>query len=315
MCLAAGVDDIGASIHVAMERACEPLAAWGLYDFAPPFRYADVILIDREFGIPTFDCRELAAHGGSETLVQEELHHSALRAAVQGFSARQRDMAYTTIREFLIRNPAVAFADRERFVVERGLIPAARTISSFYRTIPGSALFDGTARLCGHCRSLLWPDRDATSFPDGRCRILQCRSAHPGPARGADIPNPAEWQLATSATMAFWVGPGLDEIRIYDALRAAGRQAILYPQSDAADIGVDGTDVGIDVKAYASPIVLAAKLSRSIGRFGMFRRRILAVPDDKLDRNPRYLEQLRDVYQGEHRLEFMTASQAIRALT
>ena len=69
------------------------------------------------------------------------------------------------------------------------------------------------------------------------------------------------------------------------------------------------------VKAYASPVVLAAKPTRFIGRFALFRRRILAVPDDKLRLNPRYLEQLRDVYRGEHRLEFMTASQAIRALT
>lgn len=61
-------------------------------------------------------------------------------------------------------------------------------------------------------------------------------------------------------------------------------------------------------------MVLAGRLTRSIGRFAQFGRRILAVPDDKLRYNRRYLEQLRDTYRGEHRLEFMTASQAIDAL-
>jgi hypothetical protein len=108
--------------------------------------------------------------------------------------------------------------------------------------------------------------------------------------------------------------PGLDEIRIFDALRAAGRNAALYPNGDAADVGVDGTEIGIDVKSYASPIVLGQRLTRSIGRFGSFRRRILAVPDDKLASNPHYLEQLAATYEGAARLEFMTTSQTLRSL-
>lgn len=315
LCLAAGIEDLGASVHIAMDRACEPFSTWGIAPFDVPFRYADVALIDRDLGIPTADCRELAALGGSQIIAQEDLHHSALRAAIQAFSVGQRDSAYTAIREFLVRHPAVAFADRERFVVDGGLVAAARMVASLYRPIPAGALFGGQARLCGYCAALLWPDRDTASFPDGRCRIRQCGLAHLESARGAEILNPVEWQLATGAAMAYWVGPGLDEIRIYDALRAAGRAAVLYPLSDAADVGVDGADVGIDVKAYASPVVLGTKLSQSIGRLAAFRRRILAVPDDKLRLNPRYLQQLRDVYRGEHRLDFMTASQTIRTLT
>jgi len=315
LCLNAGIEDLGASVHVAMDRACEPFVAWGVPEFDHPFRYTDVALIDRELAIPTLDCRELATLGGSEMMAQEDLHHEGLRGAVHAFPARQRDSAYSAIREFLVRNPAVAYADRERFVVERGLIAAARMIASLYRPVPAAALFDGQARRCGHCAGLLWPDRDSTAFPEGRCRIRQCRLAHPEPLRGADIPSPAEWQVATAAAMAYWVGPGLDEIRIYDALSVAGRAAVLYPLADAADVGVDGVDLGIDVKAYASPVVLAAKLSRSIGRLEAFRRRVLAVPDDKLRLNSRYLQQLRDAYIGDHRLEFMTASQAIRELT
>lgn len=315
MCLYAGVEDLGASLHITMDLACKPLGQWGLPQFKPPFRYSDVVLIYRDSGIPTPDCRELAHIGGSATAAQEEIHHEALRAAVNTFPVRQRDVTYAAIREFVVRNPAASYADREAFVMENGLIPAARTIASFYRPMPQGALFDGTARLCGHCRSLLWPHRDNRLFPDGQCRVRQCRAAHPQPLRGDKITSPSEWRLATPATLAFWVGPGLDEIRIFDALRAAGRIAALYPYSDAADVGIDGAAVGVDVKAYVSPVLLASRLSRSIGRLAMFRRRILAIPDDKLSDNPHYLQQLSDLYQGDHGLEFMTASRVIRELS
>src|ERR1019366_2328726 len=94
LCLAAGIEDLGASVHIAMDRACEPFSTWGIAPFDVPFRYADVALIDRDLGIPTADCRELAALGGSEIIAQEDLHHSALRAAIQAFSVGQRDSAY-----------------------------------------------------------------------------------------------------------------------------------------------------------------------------------------------------------------------------
>ncbi len=314
LCVGAGVEDLGASVHVAMGRACQPFAEWGVPMFRAPFTYADVNLIDGELAIPTTDCREMAALGGSELSAQEDIAHEALRAAVGAFPLRRRDATYTLIREFIVRHPACPYAEREQFVVGNGLVAAARAIASYYRPVPAGALFDGVARQCSHCGSLLWPDRDQATWPDGRCRIRQCRLAHPHAPAGLVIANPAEWQWATGAVLAYWVGPGLDEIRIHDALMAAGRNSVLYPMADAADVGVDGAEVGIDVKTYASPVVLGAKLSKSIGRLAAFRRRILAVPDDKLALNPRYLEQLRDVYRGEHHLEFMTASQAIRAL-
>ncbi|TWA74045.1 hypothetical protein FBZ82_10158 [Azospirillum brasilense] len=314
--LSAGIaDDLGASVHVVMDLACGPFLDWGLPQFRPPFRHADVVLVERDLGVPTADCRELARAGGSEAAALEEFHHEALRMALKEYPARERARAYTGIREFVVRNPAVREEDLHRFVVEGGHAAAARTIMSFYRPVPQAALHGGVGHRCAHCGSLLWPDRDAASFPVGRCRIRQCRLANPSPAKRDDIADPGLWRLGSNAILAYWVGPGLDEIRIHDALRDAGRKVALYPQTDAADVGVDGLDVGIDVKTYASPVVLAARLSRSIGRLDMFARRILAVPDDKLALNPRYLQQLRDAYQGQHALEFMTSSQAIRELS
>ncbi len=281
--------------------------------FAPPFRYADVELVDRDLGVPTDDCREMASVGGTETTALEEIHHERLRAAVHGYPRGDRNHAYAAIREFIVRNPAVSEEGLHAFVVEGGHAAAARTVMSFYRPIPQAALFGRMARRCGHCGALLWPDRDA-AFPDGRCRIRQCRLARPTPAVGDEV-LPALWRVALNALLGFWVGPGLDEIRLYDALKAAGREASLYPQADAADVGVDGLAVGIDVKTYASPVVLAARLTRSIGRLDLFDRRIVAFPDDKLRLNWRYGEQLRSAYQGGRSLEFMTVSEAIWELS
>jgi|SRR5262245_10230151 len=310
--LEAGVEDIGASIHVVMDRACGPFRGWGLPQFAPPFRHADVALIDLDLGVPTEDCREMAGMCGSEASAVEEIHHESLRGALQGYSTNERNQAYSAIREFVVRNPAVHKERLHGFIAEGGHAAAAKVIVSFYRPLPQAALFGASARQCGHCGSLLWPDSDA-AFPEGRCRIRQCRLAHPQPAIGEEIP-PKLWHLGTNPLLGFWVGPGLDEIRIFDALKRAGRHVTLYPQADAADVGVDGLAVGIDVKTYASPIVLAARLTRSIGRLELFDRRIVAFPDDKLRLNRHYGDQLRDTYQGGTGLEFMTVSNAIREL-
>lgn len=308
-------NDFGASIHEAMDRACSPFKDWGLPSFAPPFKHADVCLIDLDLGVPTDDCRELARSTGSEAAILEEIQHERLRAALKGYAAKEQSRAYADIREFVVRNPVVPYGDILRFIGDGGHLAAARTITQFYRDIPLAALHGGVARRCANCGSLLWPDRDAASFPEGRCRLSQCRLSHPHPAKRDDIAKPAEWKLADPGVLAYWIGPGLDEIRIHDALKAAGRKVALYPQADAADVGVDGLAVGVDVKTYASPVLLAAKLSRSIGRLDMFARKIVAVPDAKLTVNQRYLEQLHAAYTGKHVLEFMTVSQAIGMLS
>ena len=78
---------------------------------------------------------------------------------------------------------------------------------------------------------------------------------------------------------------------------------------------MDGLKIGIDVKTHASPILLGARLTRDPGRLGLFKRRILAVPDDKLRLNVDYFAQLKQVYRGPLGIEFMTVSQAIRDLS
>jgi hypothetical protein len=166
--------------------------------------------------VPTEDCREMARQAGSEVAALEALQHDALRSAVRGYPPRLRNAAYSSIRSLVVRHPAIPFAQLLAFVSEGSHFAAARIIESFYRQIPASAFFGNRARLCGHCGSLLWPDRDTHSYPDGRCRIRQCRLAHPVPARGSDVDAPAEWRGGGAAAGGLWVGEGR-------ALSRAGR--------------------------------------------------------------------------------------------
>lgn len=307
LCVLEGVEDIGSSIHLVMGLASRPMSQWGVPCFAGSFRYGDVELADGLLGVPTDDCRELARTGGSEIDAEEDLHHEQLRAAVNGYPSARRNAAYTAIREFVVRSPVVSLEDLHGFISD-GHVHAARAISGLYRTIPQGAISGGVARMCGRCGALLWPVRDP-AFPDGRCQVRQCGlegDAVVGPA----VDHPALHRLANAALLAFWVGPGLDEIRLHDALLASGRDSVLYPMSDAADVGVDGLAIGLDVKSYASPLILGARLTRGIGRLAMFGRRVIVVPDYKLRLNPRYLDDLQAAYRGDEPLEFMTAGAA-----
>lgn len=306
-CMEASVDDLGSSIHLVMGRASTPMGEWGVPAFADPFRYAGVTLANAELGVPTDDCRELARLGGSELGAAEDLHHDQLRAAVLSFPASRRHETYTAIREFVVRHPAVPLPELHRFIGRHAA--AARAIATFYRGIPQSAISGGTARLCGRCGSLLWPERDP-SYPLGRCRVRRC-AIEGDTVAGAAIEDPSTWRLATAAVLAFWVGPGLDEVRLHDALVERGIESTLYPQSDAADVAIGGLALGIDVKSYASPLLLGSRLSHSIGRLAMFGRRIVALPDYKLLLNARYLHDLRAAYTGEQPLEFATISQVL----
>jgi hypothetical protein len=85
----------------------------------------------------------------------------------------------------------------------------------------------------------------------------------------------------------------VDELRVYDEARRLGLEATLYPESDACDIGINGWEIGIDVKSYSSPVTLAMALSRGIGGLIHFRTRILAISDDRLQQYSHYIETLK----------------------
>src|SRR5882672_3531478 len=197
LCIESSVEDLGACVHTISDKACTSMAQWGLPTFAAPFRFSDAVLLDRDTGVPTDDCREMAvlAGGGGELAAQEFFHHDRLRNAVGGRPPRERNSAYEAIRSFVVRNPAVRSADLIDFVSGGNHAAALQVVQSFYRNVPQTARFGSVARRCAYCRSLLWPDRDTVSFPGGKCRIRQCRNANPSPKAGEEIGDPSTWRV------------------------------------------------------------------------------------------------------------------------
>ena len=148
LCVGAGVEDLGASVHVAMERACQPFAKWGLPMFQAPFTYADVNLIDGELAILTADCREMASLGGSELSAQEDIAHEALRAAVGAFPLRRRDATYTLIREFIVRPSASSSSSATAWSARPGPLPP---ITGRSRPERCSTAWPGNAAIAARC--------------------------------------------------------------------------------------------------------------------------------------------------------------------
>lgn len=312
-CLKDGVDDRGSCIHDVLAMAREPMREWGIPSFADAaFPYADTVLVDGDLGVPTADCITLAAPG-SEIESLQNRHHQRLRAAVATMTGKRKAETYTAIREFAVRNPVVAVSALKEFVSTGGRVHLAQEIESFYERIPIAAIWpDGTIRTCVGCGGLLWPDVDQSSYPNGRCHLRQCVDERPTPSVRDVLEDPDSYYVVERAVNAFWVGPGLDEIRIYDELMAAGVEVTLYPQEDLVDVGKPDLSLGIDAKSYASPIVLARRLSESVGGIEAFDERYLVVPDAKKRHNPDYVRQLRESYDGTVKgIRFMTVMEAI----
>jgi hypothetical protein len=114
--------------------------------------------------------------------------------------------------------------------------------------------------------------------------------------------------------LKYWVDPAREELRLYDALRAAGIQAALYPHADRCDVAI-GDDVGVDVKDYRDPAHLARKLNRGIGGLARYRRGLLAVADRRA-RHGDYIGRLREqlLPDTRERLEVRSVGETIRVL-
>lgn len=269
--------DIGSQINAFTVMACRPVRLWGPPTFAQ-CQERDAILVDTGYGVPTPDCFELAELGHEGNIV-EDIFHERLRTALASLSAVSADTIYREVRADIVRRPLRRREEVLAFAHEHPEL--AGEIPGFFRPLPAAALDGHQLRVCAHCGSPLFPMAQRTAYPNGRCAVRECRMMYPEPEIGAvhTVAHPAEWRLADSSIMTYWVGPGLPEIKLYDILRAAREDVELYPLADAADIGIGGLDVGIDVKSYSSAAVLGQRFARDIGGLRAFKRRIVAIPD------------------------------------
>ncbi len=292
-----GEPDSAACLHDVLDRCRSPLADWGPPAFRDKdFAFREAVLIDATLRVPTLDCYEVAESAGKgEQNVREQIHHQRLRVATEKYSGARRDSVYTLIRGFLVRNPLVRHDALMEYTTKHDLRRVRKEMRQFYDVAPRAWTIDGKIRRCARCGSMLRPSPSWMKADTSPCAIRQC---HAKGDAGELSPIPyedGEWLLARPSVLAYWVGPGLDELTLFRAAEAAGRAAELYPHSDAADVGVDGLELGIDAKSYTCPHALGMRLRRhGIGRLSLFKRRLLAIGDELVQANPVYLRRLRE---------------------
>jgi hypothetical protein len=313
MCLLNGVEDVGDSVHVLSDLARRlPVGEWGLPGFATPFPFAEVRLLTVDPIAPSEECRELAVEGQDDPW--EDIHHRQLRDVVQRIRKDKQTAAYSLLREWVVRNPVYERAALSSFLDSRGLTIAEDCFRRWTVPIPIAAIGPNKSiKLCSNCSGLLYPDRDVRSFPDGRCRIGACREEVPSSKAGKIVSPCDGWRVFSNDILAYWVGPGLAEIKLHDELVEHGVEVELYPRDDRADVG-RYAELGIDVKSYSCPRYLGEVLSRRLGGLSEFARRFVAIPDGMVNRRPGYLEDVREAYHGKQDVTFGKVSDIARLL-
>jgi DNA-binding transcriptional MerR regulator len=286
-------EDRAACVHDVLARARYPLGGrqWGLAALrAPDFRFADAVLVDPDFKVPTPDCATIADIAGAfgEDNLLEFRFHNRLREASDRLG-RERDGAYTAIRELIGRRSLLSEHEFAAWLVEQRLTPLQQSIlEEFFQPVSELWHINGYAHRCFHCGTLMRPHPDRARFRDGRCPLRQCNGKRP-PRVGERLDPMAGLHIAKPQILLYWTGPAIDDLAIYDEAKREGLFPELYPECDLCDVAIDGRAVGIDAKSYSSPVSLALRLNKSIGGLIHYRRRIIAVGDELLNIDPGYI--------------------------
>ncbi len=309
LCVKAAAEDLGDSVHSLSDIARRlPVGEWGVPQFAAPFRFAEAKLLTTEPVAPTEECRALASKGGVDGIL-EGVHHLQLREIVQEVRSQSRLQVYSALRERIVRKPVYERRELSGFLEDEGIVAADEVMRQWSIDVPLGALRrNGSFAICANCGGLLYPHRDRTRFPDGRCRIGPCREEVPSSTARQIVDDAAGWRVFKDDILADRVGPGLAEIRLYDDLRNAGVDVQLYPRDDAADVGRTH-ELGIDVKSYSCPRLLGDTLTERLGGLTTFDQRYVAIPDAIVNRRPSYLEDLRYAYRGSTSVVFGKVSE------
>lgn len=287
VCLTRGLDDHGAEIHDLLSLCARPLGEWLPIPEVERSGLSSTSFIQAEEGIPTPEADELASTFSGLTQRLEEELFSNLVERLGKFPEGVANNYYTKVREFVVRNPVCT---AERLKVFSDKLPASIWIvlhQNFYEAVPDSwAIASGrTVPICDHCGNAMRARKAGYE-----CRTAAC-AAFVNASSSMSIKNDGLLRV-TRGIRQYWVEPGIDEMRLFDALVAAGLPAVLYPYRDRVDVAVGQT--GIDLKTYSSPETLGLRFTRGMGGLVHYHHRWLVVPDWLIKSIPSYLERLRE---------------------
>lgn len=284
-CLIHGLPDYGGEIHVLLHQCTQPFESWLPIPDILDAGYGKTALIHADDGIPTPEAEEIGAGFFSLASHIEEEMFAKLREALDKCSTAAAADYYTTIREFIVRNPVVS---SDRLFAAGKLVPSTIWMAvqhDYYEPVPKALASDGGITLCAHCGSMMKPAGRAGL----RCQARACAAARPAQA-GVTLPID-DCRRVTRGIRQYWVEPGIDEVRLFDQLKDAGLDPQLYPQRDRVDIAV-GT-IGMDLKTYASPEILGARFRRSVGGLTHYEHKWIVIPDWLIAATPNYIERLK----------------------
>ncbi|MBV0882104.1 hypothetical protein KTQ42_22770 [Noviherbaspirillum sp. L7-7A] len=315
-----------ANLHNIIALCKKPFSHpdWGVQAFhAGRFDYADSVLVDAEFDVPTQECQDIAkVHGGfgNDQIVQHILFER-LRTISAEFGLRKHEV-YTALRELPSRHKMGNEEEISAYLSEHNLQRLIHTIrDDFYEPVPLTWRIEGKVHQCPHCGALMKPT--GKEVPASKCPIVQCATLNPAQAPRIIDPKESRLLVAKPQILKYWAAPAIDEIRIFDEGVGLGiKNVVLYPLSDAADISFgNDEDIGIDVKSYASPEMLARHfLTNGIGGLINYRKRIVAISDHCVDNvKGGYIARLRqrlreDSTHVANALDFMSVSDLVRKL-
>ena len=300
-CLLHGLPDRGSEVHHLLHCCTLPLGEWLAVPEVVVRGLAFTRLIDEEDGVPTAEAEELAIDFGSITASLEEQLFIKFMDVLGRFPDAMANKYYTVVREMVVRHP-VGNANMITHLAEE--LPYQAWVllqQQFYEPVPEAWQINGAVKLCGACGNAMKQGRAGLV-----CRTAACCAIMP--ATPGDDAKFSDLIRATRGVRQYWIEPGLDEIRLFDALIVMGLPATLYPFRDRVDIAVG--DIGIDLKAYTSPEILGKKFNRSIGGLSYYAKKWVVVPDRLTISAPTYIARLK-LAAGRDDLYFLTVSAAI----
>ena len=303
-----GREDLSSGIHALLVRCTTPLLQWAPIGITKIPGADATVLIDPDHLVPTEECQDIVEESdGSniEDLLERRLHREMTEAISQ--PSRNQDYSYRVLREFVCRHP-LATHDEIRGLYSNARVPTAATkfVENSMYVHPHATLAEhGLISRCFHCHGPF--------SREGHCILRGCREDHPRPRRTESVPLDRAL-VARPEILKFWIDPGRDELRLFDALRKAKVDADLYPHSDQCDVAI-GNAVGVDVKDYRDAGYLARKLNRGLGGLAYYQQRIIAIADRRA-RRPYYINRLKDQLRPEIRdsLEVLSLRNTIRML-
>lgn len=304
VCLCAGLPDHGAEIHELLALCAQPLGEWLAVSQVTEAGLQNTILLLEDDGLPSVEAEELAHGFGSMTAGLEEQLFQRLHELLKKYPAERADAYYTAVREFVVRHPISSLPS---FHALSGILPAQLMMqmqTTFYEPVPDAWESGKGVPICAACGNALRAGKAGLV-----CRTRACAASHR--AEVAQHVRASDAFRAVRALKQYWIEPGLDEVRLFDRIKAMGLAPSLYPNRDEVDIAVG--DIGIDLKAYTSPEILGRRFNQSIGELAKYRRKWVVIPDSYVEITPNYLGRLASAAQRPE-IEWISVSQAVTRL-